>query len=122
MNYPIVTAGLVMGPRGIGTMAAMLVVGRLIGRVDTRALLGFGLGLTAWSFYAMTGWTPDVSQMTIIAVGVIQGIGLGFLFVPLSAGDPVDAAIRAAGGRRRPLQPVAQHRLQRRHFGGEQLC
>jgi DHA2 family multidrug resistance protein len=32
----------------------------------------------------MTGWTPDVSQMTIINVGVIQGIGLGFLFVPLS--------------------------------------
>jgi MFS transporter, DHA2 family, multidrug resistance protein len=32
----------------------------------------------------MTGWTPDVSQMSIINVGVIQGIGLGFLFVPLS--------------------------------------
>jgi MFS transporter, DHA2 family, multidrug resistance protein len=84
MNYPIVTAGLVLGPRGVGTMGAMLLVGKLIGKVDTRALLGAGLGLTAWSFYAMTGWTPDVSQMTIINVGVIQGIGLGFLFVPLS--------------------------------------
>jgi DHA2 family multidrug resistance protein len=84
MNYPIVAAGLVLGPRGVGTMGAMLVVGKLIGKVDTRALLGVGLGLTAWSFYAMTGWTPDVSQMTIINVGVIQGIGLGFLFVPLS--------------------------------------
>ena len=84
MNYPIVTAGLVLGPRGVGTMAAMMVVGKLIGRVDTRILLGVGLGLTAWSFYAMTGWTPDVSQMTIVVVGVVQGIGLGFLFVPLS--------------------------------------
>jgi DHA2 family multidrug resistance protein len=84
MNYPIVTAGLVLGPRGVGTMAAMMVVGRLIGPVDTRVLLGTGLGLTAWSFYAMTGWTPDVSQTTIILVGVIQGIGLGFIFVPLS--------------------------------------
>jgi DHA2 family multidrug resistance protein len=65
-------------------MGAMLVVGRLIGRVDTRFLLGFGLAITAWSFYAMTGWTPDISQFTIISVGVIQGIGLGFLFVPLS--------------------------------------
>ena len=36
MDYPVVTAGLVMGPRGIGTMASMLIVGRLIGRVDTR--------------------------------------------------------------------------------------
>jgi MFS transporter, DHA2 family, multidrug resistance protein len=84
MNYPIVTAGVVLGPRGVGTMGAMLVVGKLIGKVDTRALLGVGLGLTAWSFYAMTGWTPDVSQMTIINLGIIQGIGLGFLFVPLS--------------------------------------
>ncbi len=85
MNYPVVTAGLVMGPRGIGTMAAMLIVGRLVGRVDTRLLLGIGLGLTAWSFYAMTGWTPDVSQSEIIFVGAIQGAGLGFLFVPLSS-------------------------------------
>jgi MFS transporter, DHA2 family, multidrug resistance protein len=79
-----VTAGFVMGPRGIGTMGAMLVVGRLIGRVDIRLLLGFGLAITAWSFYAMTGWTPDISQFTIVSVGVVQGIGLGFLFVPLS--------------------------------------
>jgi len=85
MNYPVVTAGLVMGPRGIGTMASMLVVGRLTERVDMRVLLGIGLGLTAWAFYAMTGWTPAVSQAEIIAVGVVQGAGLGFLFVPLSS-------------------------------------
>jgi DHA2 family multidrug resistance protein len=84
MNYPILSAGLVLGPRGIGTMGALLLVGRLVGRVDTRLLLATGLGLTAWSFWTMTGWTPDVSRATIIAVGVVQGIGLGFLFVPLS--------------------------------------
>jgi MFS transporter, DHA2 family, multidrug resistance protein len=84
MNYPIVSAGFVLGPRGVGTMGSMLIVGRLIGRVDTRLLLALGLGLTAWSFYVMTGWTPDVSQMTIVVVGIIQGVGLGFIFVPLS--------------------------------------
>jgi DHA2 family multidrug resistance protein len=84
MNYPIVTAGLVMGPRGLGTMGAMLVVGRLIGKVDTRLLLGIGLGLTAWSFWSMTGWTPVISAGTIVGVGVVQGMGLGFLFTPLS--------------------------------------
>src|SRR6185295_10192664 len=81
----VVTAGLVLGPRGIGTMAAMLLVGKLTGRLDTRLLLGIGLGLTAWAFYAMTGWTPDVSQSEIVLVGVVQGAGLGFLFVPLSS-------------------------------------
>ncbi len=85
MDYPVVTAGLVMGPRGVGTMASMLIVGRLIGRVDTRILLAVGLTLTAWSFNQMTGWTPDVSQSAIIGVTMVQGAGLGFLFVPLSA-------------------------------------
>jgi DHA2 family multidrug resistance protein len=84
MNYPVITAGFVMGPRGIGTMGAMMVVGKLMGRTDTRMLLGFGLGLSAWTFYLMTGWTPDVSSWTIIWVGVVQGVGLGFLFTPLS--------------------------------------
>jgi DHA2 family multidrug resistance protein len=74
-----------MAPRGIGTMVAMLAVGRLVGRVDTRLLLGIGLGASAYSFYLMTGWTTDISEQTIIWVGVVQGIGLGFLFVPLSA-------------------------------------
>ena len=99
MDYPIVSAGLVMGPRGVGTMAAMMVVGKLIGRVDTRLLLAIGLGLTAWTFYVMTGWTPDVSQMTIIVIGVIQGIGLGFLFVPLSTAtlSTLSAEQRAEG-------------------------
>ena len=84
MNYPVITAGFVMGPRGIGTMGAMMIVGKLMGRTDTRLLLGLGLGLSAWTFYLMTGWTPDVSGWTIIWVGVVQGVGLGFLFTPLS--------------------------------------
>jgi DHA2 family multidrug resistance protein len=85
MNYPVVSAGLVMGPRGVGTMVAMLVVGRLVGRLDIRLLLAIGLGLTAWSFYSMTSWTPDVSMLAVIRVTIIQGIGLGFFFVPLTA-------------------------------------
>jgi DHA2 family multidrug resistance protein len=84
MNYPVITAGLVMGPRGIGTMAAMMVVGKLIGRTDVRLLLALGLGLSALAFYWMTGWTPAVSEWEVIWVGIVQGIGLGFLFTPLS--------------------------------------
>jgi DHA2 family multidrug resistance protein len=84
MGYPVVTAGLVMGPRGLGTMVCMFLVGRLIGRIDTRALLMIGLLLTAWAMYDMTGWNPNVSQWTIAVTGFIQGAGLGFLFVPLT--------------------------------------
>jgi DHA2 family multidrug resistance protein len=99
MNYPVVTAGLVMGPRGIGTMAAMTVVGRLIGKLDTRLLLAAGLGLSAWAFHEMSHWTPDISAWTIIQVGVVQGVGLGFLFTPLSVVtlSTLPAALRTEG-------------------------
>jgi DHA2 family multidrug resistance protein len=43
-------------------MVASMIVGQLVGRVDTRLLLVIGLGFTAWSFYDLTGWTPDVCK------------------------------------------------------------
>jgi len=85
MNYPVLTAGLVMGPRGVGTLIATLVIGRFVGKADTRLLLAIGLGISAWAFYIMTGWTPDVSEQEIIVAGLLQGAGFGILFVPMSA-------------------------------------
>jgi DHA2 family multidrug resistance protein len=84
MGYPVVTAGLVLAPRGVGTMVAMMIVGRLINRVDPRVLLASGLLLTAAVLWEMTGFTPDVSEWTLIRTGILQGLGLGFMFVPLS--------------------------------------
>jgi MFS transporter, DHA2 family, multidrug resistance protein len=84
MNYPVLTSGMMIAPRGIGTMLAMLLVGRLVGKVDTRLLIFFGLVLSAWALWEMTGWTPDVSQAMIVRTGIAQGFGLGFIFVPLS--------------------------------------
>ena len=84
MGYPVVTAGLVLAPRGAGTMVAMMIVGRLINRVDPRVLLASGLLLTAAVLWEMTGFTPDVSEWTLIRTGILQGMGLGFMFVPLS--------------------------------------
>ena len=97
MGYPIITAGVVMGPRGVGTMICMFVVGRLIGRVDIRILLLIGFGVMAWSMYAMTGWTPDISEWTVAAVGFVQGCGLGFLFVPMSTVTFATLAARHRG-------------------------
>jgi MFS transporter, DHA2 family, multidrug resistance protein len=84
MGYPVTTAGIVMGPRGIGTMVSMVLVGRMMGKVDTRALLIVGLVITAYAMWEMTGWTPQVSEWDITVTGFIQGAGLGFLFVPLT--------------------------------------
>lgn len=83
-GYPVLTTGLVLAPRGMGTMVAMVIVGRLIGRADTRLLILFGLGLTAHSLWQMSGFAAFVPIPMIVATGVEQGLGLGFIFVPLS--------------------------------------
>ncbi|MBN8900039.1 MAG: MFS transporter, partial [Rhodospirillales bacterium] len=98
-NYPVETAGLVMAPRGIGTMGAMLIAGRLSNRVDPRLLMAFGVVVLAWSLYRMAGWTPDVSQTTMILNTIVQGAGLGFVFIPLQviAFATLDPALRTEG-------------------------
>ena len=85
MGYPAKIAGLVTAPSGIGTMIAMMLVGRLVGKVDLRLLLGIGFAITAFSLWQMTRYTLVLSQSDIVWPGVIQGLGLGLVFVPLSA-------------------------------------
>jgi DHA2 family multidrug resistance protein len=84
LDFPIVTTGLLQVPRGVAMMAGIMVAGRLVGRVDARILLGFGLMATGLSLWLMTGFTPDMDMRPIIVAGVIQGVGLGFLFAPIN--------------------------------------
>jgi DHA2 family multidrug resistance protein len=99
MGYPAALAGLVTAPSGLGTMLAMLVVGRLTGKIDFRILLALGFGITAFSLWQMSQYTLALSQGDIIWPGVIQGIGLGVVFVPLSAATfaTLTPAMRAEG-------------------------
>ncbi|HTB29757.1 MAG TPA: MFS transporter, partial [Steroidobacteraceae bacterium] len=85
LDYPVTTTGLVTAPSGVGTMAAMLLAGRIMGRVDLRLLLFVGFAITSLALWQMTGYSFDISENDVIWPGVIQGIGLGFVFVPLSA-------------------------------------
>ena len=84
MGYPVIDVGLLLAPRGIGTMIAMLTVGRLSGRVDPRVMVFIGLALTCISLWLMTQFTTDMPSSKLVWSGVIQGFGLGFVFVPLS--------------------------------------
>jgi MFS transporter, DHA2 family, multidrug resistance protein len=83
-GYPVVTVGMVLAPRGLGTMISMMAVGRLVRIVDPRILVGFGLALTAMSLYWMTYFSPEMNYWPLVWSGVLQGFGLGFVFIPLS--------------------------------------
>jgi len=84
MNYPVVTTGLVTAPRGIGTMVAMLLVSRLVGRIDTRLIILTGLSATVVAMWQMTGFSLQMGMGPLITSGLLQGFGLGFVFTPLS--------------------------------------
>jgi DHA2 family multidrug resistance protein len=85
LDYPVATTGLVTAPSGAGTMITMLIVGRLIGKVDLRLMLFLGFAVTAYSLWQMAHYSFDLSQGDVIWPGVIQGVGMGLVFVPLSA-------------------------------------
>jgi MFS transporter, DHA2 family, multidrug resistance protein len=84
LNYPVVTAGVLMTPRGFGTVISMLLVGRLSNRFDGRLLMLIGFIISAYSFWIPSGWTMDMGWEPIAIAGFGQGLGMGMIFVPLS--------------------------------------
>ena len=84
MDYPVVTVGVVLAPRGIGAMIAMFVVSQLSRLVDMRVFLVIALTMIAWTMWLMTGFTVEVSSWTLVWTGFLQGVGLGFFYAPLN--------------------------------------
>jgi len=82
-GYPVAQAGILMAPRGAGTMIAMLAAGRLVNRIDPRLLMFAGFVLLAESARQMVGWTPDIGPWSLTLTTLIQGAGLGLVFTPL---------------------------------------
>jgi len=99
MGYSVFGAGLVMMPRGIGSFLAMFVVGRLVGRVDTRLILGAGLALCSLALLQMSHFDLSMGPGPFVTSGLVQGVGIGLLFVPLSvtAFGTLSPALRAEG-------------------------
>jgi MFS transporter, DHA2 family, multidrug resistance protein len=83
-GFPIIDVGLLLGTRGIGMAIGMLWAGRAINRLDPRLLLGFGLVCCVVSLYYTIDFSPDTTVFTIVWTSILQGTGLGTMFVPLN--------------------------------------
>jgi DHA2 family multidrug resistance protein len=83
LAYDAWTAGTVLAPAGVGNMMALMVSGRLVQRVDQRALLAFGCGLNAIAFFMMMNVTLGMDYWALAVPRFVQGFGQGFVFVPL---------------------------------------
>jgi DHA2 family multidrug resistance protein len=84
-GYSVLDSGFLTAPRGVGTLISMMLAGRLTGKVDARLLIFGGIGCLALSLWQMSGFTLVMGSRPIILSGVVQGLGLGFIFVPLQA-------------------------------------
>jgi DHA2 family multidrug resistance protein len=82
LSYPVVTAGLIMTPRGLVSMVSLLLVGRIIDKVDTRFVIVTGFVLTAISAWQMTGFNLQMDAATVVQSSIAQGFASGFVFVP----------------------------------------
>jgi len=95
----VAEAGLVMSPRGFGTILGTLIFGRLMNRMDGRIILMAGNIVMLGTFWSMTGWTPDVSVWEIGVTLTIQGGAIAAVFTPLQllAFDTLPVALRTQG-------------------------
>src|SRR3984885_10663555 len=83
-GHTVTETGILMAPRGVGTMIAMVLAGRFATRFDPRYVMTGGLILLLWSMFEMSRWTPDIATWWLIVTTFIQGIGMGFVFVPMN--------------------------------------
>jgi DHA2 family multidrug resistance protein len=84
-GYSVLQSGFLTAPRGVGTLISMLLAGRLVGKIDSRLLVGIGVFLMGASLWMMTGFALDQPSTPVITSGVVQGLGLGLIFVPLQS-------------------------------------
>jgi DHA2 family multidrug resistance protein len=84
LGYTATWAGLVLSPGGIASLFAMIIVANLIGKVDTRLLVLIGALLNLYALWLLRGVDLSVDFRYVMFSRLVQGFGLGFLFVPIS--------------------------------------
>ena len=84
MGYSVMQSGLISMPRGVVMLLILQVAGRIDTLVDRRLLVGVGLAFVIVAFWQMAHFDLSMTGREIIWATVMQGIGQGIIFVPLS--------------------------------------
>ena len=84
IGYPVVTAGILLASRGVGTLISFMMVSRLMQHFEARTLIASGLSITCISLWFMSGWTDQTGVVEIAVVSIVQGYSFGLVFSPLS--------------------------------------
>jgi DHA2 family multidrug resistance protein len=84
MGYPALQSGYTMSPRGVAAFFTTFLVGRLVGKIPLRWMLGFGFSMLALSSYMLSGINLQVSMVSVMLPTVLNGVAISFIFVPLT--------------------------------------
>jgi len=84
LAYPALAAGLALVPRGVGTFFTMSLAGRLSGKLNPKWMVLPGVLLSMVGSYMMTRYTADIGWQALMVPLLLQGMGMGLIFVPLS--------------------------------------
>jgi DHA2 family multidrug resistance protein len=84
LGYPAVQSGMAVSPRGFGSILSMIIIGRLIGKIDSRYLIMFGFSVLAFSTYLFSDINLQISMSSVVWPNIISGLAMGFVFVPLT--------------------------------------
>mgnify|MGYP000958546687 CR=1 FL=1 len=84
LGYDTLRSGLLTMPRGVAMMISMILMSRVLKKVDMRLVIVTGMAMIATAQWMMTGFDLEMDQRPIIYTGLLQGAGLGMVMVPLN--------------------------------------
>ena len=83
-GWPVIDTGVVLAVRGVGILISMWFAGQMLGKIDARWMVGSGLLIASYSLWQMSHWSLEMGMGPVIVSGVIQGLGMGLIFIPLN--------------------------------------
>jgi DHA2 family multidrug resistance protein len=90
LGYSAWDTGRVLFPGAIASAFTMAMMGRLSGRFDARLLVTIGVLLFLWSMWLHYHFTTAIGMNDLLLPMVLRGVGLGFIFVPLTGAAVAD--------------------------------
>ena len=98
LNFTAFDTGMALLPGALSTAVTMMFVGRVLNRIDSRWSIVVGMLIFAWSTWLLGGLTVQAGYWDVFWPRLIQGFGLGFLFVPLTTVSLSDVPIHELAG------------------------
>lgn len=108
LNFTAFNTGMALLPGALSTAVSMVIIGRILNRVDARMSIAFGMLIFAWSCWWLGGLNTNAGYWDVFWPRLVQGFGLGFLFVPLSTVTLSDVPIQKLAGATGVLTLVRQ--------------